>query len=136
MTGRPQHEARSGRKRCGERAGSGIETAPRPQAAGTRSSSRSSAIVLAIGALYVWTAATSPEGRNLHLALADAFEHGQTSLRIDPPRKLLALENPYDPDQNAPYRINDASLYKDRWYLYFGPVAGRPVLPAPQGGGS
>ena len=79
-------------------------------------------IVLTIGALYLWTAMTSLEGRNLHLALADAFEHGRTSLTIEPDPELVALDDPYDPDQNAPYRINDASLYEGKWYLYFGPV--------------
>jgi hypothetical protein len=80
------------------------------------------AIVVVIGLLYVWTAATSPEGRGLNLLLAEAFQHGQTSLPVAPPRALLQLEDPYDPEQNAPYRINDASLYNGKWYLYFGPA--------------
>jgi MFS family permease len=80
------------------------------------------AIVLVIGLLYVWTAATSPEGRGLNLLLAEAFQHGETSLPVEPSPELLALDDPYDPEQNAPYRINDASLYKDKWYLYFGPA--------------
>ena len=80
------------------------------------------AIILAIGALYLWTATSSPEGRNLHLLLAEAFQHGETDLPVAPAPDLLALDDPYDPAQNGPYRINDASLYKDRYYLYFGPV--------------
>ena len=79
-------------------------------------------VVLSIGALYVWTAASSPEGRNLHLFLAEAFQSGQANLPIDPSPELLDLPNPYDPDQNGPYRINDASLYEGEYYLYFGPV--------------
>ena len=70
----------------------------------------------------MWTAATSPEGRNLHLALADAFEHGQTSLRIDPPRKLLALENPYDPASERAVPHQRRVALQGRYYLYFGPV--------------
>src|SRR5207248_6297600 len=35
---------------------------------------------------------------------------------------LLALADPYDPAQNAPYRLHDASLYHGRYYLYFGPT--------------
>jgi hypothetical protein len=80
------------------------------------------AIVLAIGALYLWTATSSPEGRNLDLLQAEAFQHGDAALPVAPPPDLLALDDPYDPAQNGPYRINDASLYKGRYYLYFGPV--------------
>lgn len=49
----------------------------------------------------------------------------QLHLPVEPDQRLLALEDPYDPTQNAPYRIHDASLYQDRYYLYFGvgPVA-------------
>src|SRR5207237_7940996 len=39
-----------------------------------------------------------------------------------PSPKLLALLNPYDPGANRDVRKNDASLYKDRYYLSFGPV--------------
>lgn len=35
---------------------------------------------------------------------------------------MLALPDPYDPAQNAPYRLHDASLYQGRYYLYFGPT--------------
>ena len=80
------------------------------------------AIVLAVGALYLWTATSSPEGRNLHLLQAEAFQHGHAALPVAPSPDLLALDDPYDPTQNRPYRINDASLYKGRYYLYFGPV--------------
>jgi hypothetical protein len=30
------------------------------------------------------------------------------------------MADPYDPAQNAPYRMHDVSLYKGRFYLYFG----------------
>ncbi len=49
------------------------------------------------------------------------FAHGQTAFRMPPPPELLALPDPYDPAQNPPYRLHDASLYEGRWYLYFGP---------------
>ena len=38
------------------------------------------------------------------------------------PPELLALDDPYDPAQNAPWRLHDASLYDGRYYLYFGPT--------------
>jgi hypothetical protein len=52
--------------------------------------------------------------------VADAIAHGQTSLLVGPRPELLALPNPYDPEQNARYRMQDVSLYKGRYYVYFG----------------
>jgi hypothetical protein len=54
--------------------------------------------------------------------LTDAFLAGQTSLLVQPPAELLALPNPYDPIRNAEYRLHDASLYRGKYYLYFGPT--------------
>jgi hypothetical protein len=56
--------------------------------------------------------------------LGDAFVSGQLSLKVEPAAELLALENPYDPRQNEPYRLHDASLYDGRYYLYWGPFPG------------
>jgi hypothetical protein len=74
---------------------------------------------------YFWTAYSGGAGAGYYGALTDAFLHGQTYLVTPPPDELLALDDPYDPDQNEPYRLHDASLYNGRWYLYFGPT---PVL--------
>ena len=57
--------------------------------------------------------------------LADAFERHQLNLPVEPVREMLSLASPYNPQQHAPYRLHDASLYKGKYYLYFGPV---PVL--------
>jgi len=54
--------------------------------------------------------------------LTDAFLAGQTSLRVKPPAALLALANPYDPVANAQLRMHDVSLYRGKYYLYFGPA--------------
>src|SRR5438270_814748 len=54
--------------------------------------------------------------------LAAAFRHGQLSLLTPPKPELLALRDPYMPELNAPYRMHDVSLYRGRYYLYFGPV--------------
>jgi hypothetical protein len=54
--------------------------------------------------------------------LTDAFLAGRTSLQVEPDPELLALSNPYDPVANAHYRLNDASLYGGKYYLYFGPA--------------
>jgi hypothetical protein len=81
------------------------------------------AIVLAVGIFYFWTAATSPDqGRSYHSLLAESFEHGRTDLPVRPAPELLALPDPYDPAQNLPYRLHDASLYHGRYYIYFGPA--------------
>ncbi len=55
--------------------------------------------------------------------LARAFHKGQLSLEVQPDPALLALPNPYDPKarKGVPF-VNDASLYKGRYYLYWGPV--------------
>src|SRR5271170_7732742 len=57
--------------------------------------------------------------------LVDGFLHGHASLSVQPAPQLLALADPYDPAQNGPWRLWDASLYHGKFYLYFGPT---PVL--------
>ncbi len=54
--------------------------------------------------------------------LADSFLAGKLSLLVDPPKEMLALSNPYDPQKNGRYKMWDASLYKGKYYLYFGPT--------------
>jgi len=54
--------------------------------------------------------------------LAEGFAHGHTYLSVAPDPRLLALKDPYDPWANEPYRYWDASLYRGRYYLYFGPT--------------
>ena len=55
--------------------------------------------------------------------LSDAFLRGQFHLPVEPSAELLAVTNPYSGSErhNAPF-IWDASLYKERYYLYFGPI--------------
>jgi len=57
--------------------------------------------------------------------LVDGFLGGHTSLSVQPSPELLKLRDPYDPAQNGPWRLWDASLYRGKFYLYFGPT---PVL--------
>lgn len=106
------------------------------------------AIVLLILAYYLWTAGTngapfitrvSPEYYSNHLndeiyperktdhygfynLLSDAFLSGKLSIPVEPRPELLALENPYDHALNVAYALHDATLYKGKYYLYFGPV--------------
>src|SRR5574340_545116 len=73
--------------------------------------------------LGTWTDWTYAYTFSHYDKLADAFIHGQLSLRLPPDPSLLALPDPYDPSQrkDVPFLI-DASLYGGRYYLYFGPV--------------
>jgi hypothetical protein len=64
----------------------------------------------------------SPHHYGFYNLMADAYSVGRPDLLLDPPKELLELKNPIDPEQNAPWRILDLSLHKGRYYLYFGPV--------------
>ncbi|HTB80955.1 MAG TPA: hypothetical protein VK717_08720 [Opitutaceae bacterium] len=54
--------------------------------------------------------------------LTDGFLQGHTYLSVTPAPELLKLKDPFDPNQNAAYRLLDASLYQKKYYLYFGPT--------------
>lgn len=54
--------------------------------------------------------------------LGEAFASGQTHLKIKPNTQLFKLADPYDPKQNTNYALHDASLYKGKYYLYWGPA--------------
>ena len=84
-------------------------------------------LVVGLHLFSSWCATTTwfdqrPDAYNLVTA---AWTKGQLALPIEPHPELLKLENPYDPLQNAPYRVHDASFYKGKYYMYFGagPVA-------------
>jgi hypothetical protein len=67
--------------------------------------------------------------------LAESFLAGHTYLNVKPPAELLKLQNPYDFRQNSQVtfpdgklmheKLHDVSLYKNHFYLYFGPL---PVI--------
>ena len=58
-----------------------------------------------------------------HDMLGEAFLAGQLHLKPTPDPEVLALANPYDPNQSNPLnKLHDASLYQGRYYLYWGPV--------------
>ncbi|MEI6277949.1 MAG: hypothetical protein WCQ16_01040, partial [Verrucomicrobiae bacterium] len=64
----------------------------------------------------------SPHHYGFYNLLADSFAAGRVDLLIDPPKELLDLPNPRDPQANERTRILDVSLFGKRFYLYFGPV--------------
>jgi hypothetical protein len=61
--------------------------------------------------------------------LVDGFLQGHASLSVEPAPELLRLPDPYNPDQNGPWRLWDASLYHGKYYLYFGPTPALLMLP-------
>jgi hypothetical protein len=73
--------------------------------------------IVSAGAWTNWPKFTSD-----YSDLADAFLHGQLSLRERPPLALLALPDPYDPKANHPYAHHDMVLFGGRYYLIWGPV--------------
>lgn len=86
-------------------------------------------ICIALGIVYLWY---SSIGTWTHLSqtstyyyrmLADAFLKGSPSLEVQPDPRLLDLSNPYSAQarDDIPY-LMDASLYKGKYYLYYGPV--------------
>lgn len=87
-------------------------------------------LFLVIGLAYVYTVSGGTWDLNeqnvlYYDLLADAFEHGQLHLLIEPNPALLALVDPYDPQQNFDIdRLHDASLYQGKYYLYWGPFPG------------
>ena len=60
---------------------------------------------------------------------ADAYVHGQLSLLRQPDPRLLALSDPYDPAQNKGLRLHDASLFRGKYYLYWGPPPALALVP-------
>jgi len=78
--------------------------------------------------VYVWLVSAGlwtnwPTITHYYDQLATSFAHGQLSLKAKPDPALLALSNPYDPNARIgiPYP-GDISLYKGKFYLYFGPI--------------
>ncbi|HEY9151931.1 MAG TPA: hypothetical protein VIN60_03525 [Anaerolineales bacterium] len=78
---------------------------------------------ISFGSWTNWPSVTNYDGYYNELAIA--FQGGNLSLQIKPSPDLLALQDPYDPtsrhDNHIAYPI-DFSLYKGKYYLYFGPV--------------
>ena len=52
--------------------------------------------------------------------LVAGFRSGELSLKREPPAELAKLADPYDPKQNAAYRLHDASYYRGKYYIYYG----------------
>ena len=76
---------------------------------------------------YLWIAGSAlsqlgnPTAKTAHYNLqADGFLSGQLNLKKEAPPQLAQMTNPYDPAQNGPYRLHDASYFDGKLHLYFG----------------
>jgi hypothetical protein len=93
--------------------------------------------LISIGTWTKWQSISNNYDYNL---LATSFRAGRLSLEIKPDPALLALSNPYDPEgrTGVPFPW-DASLYKGKFYLYFGPtpaiilLVAKTIYPGPIG---
>jgi 4-amino-4-deoxy-L-arabinose transferase-like glycosyltransferase len=83
-------------------------------------------VLIAVCVFYFWTATSSGNIRDLtsyyYPLMARSFVEGHLYIDITPAPELLALPDPYDPTQNQPWRVHDASLYNGKYYLYYGPT--------------
>lgn len=52
--------------------------------------------------------------------LVRGWRKGHLHIDIAPKPELLALPDPYDPAQNAIHKMGDVSLYRGKYYIYFG----------------
>lgn len=79
---------------------------------------------------YLWVSQINIEYTRQHYQyyaeLARSFKNGRLHLEQKPSPALLALENPYDYDLRVQADVEDfpwdVSLYKEKFYLYYGPV--------------
>ena len=74
---------------------------------------------------YQWTVSTSggfgqPGAGDYYHFLVQGWRQGHLYLSKEPPPEMLQLADPYDPAQNAPWRLGDASYFRGHYYLYFG----------------
>jgi hypothetical protein len=60
--------------------------------------------------------------------MTEGFLHGHTYLSLEPAAELARLKDPYDPAENAPYRLWDASYYQGKYFLYYGPAPAIAVM--------
>jgi hypothetical protein len=87
------------------------------------------ALILAAVAVVVWFQYATVSAMNgfgdwgdydYYRLLVRGWQKGQLHLDKAPPPELLALADPYDPAENGPYRLPDASYFRGRYHLYSG----------------
>ncbi len=83
-------------------------------------------LLVAIEAAYIFFASAGtftnwPTYMNYYDLLADGFRSGHLYIPVTPSADLLAQPNPHDPIHGNLW-MWDISLYKDHYYLYWGPL--------------
>lgn len=92
-------------------------------------------VFIVLGA-YIWLISCGlwtnwPPTTTYYDQLATSFSHGNLALEAKPDPALLALPNPYDPSQRTGIPApTDISLFKGKFYLYFGPAPALLLLVA------
>jgi hypothetical protein len=93
-------------------------------------------IWLIIFLLYIWFITfgnwtTWNHTTSYYDQLANAFNRGQLNIDIEPGADFLAAADPYDPSIRPAFNseIWDMSLYKGKFYLYWGPVPAMLIAP-------
>src|SRR5882757_4094512 len=86
-------------------------------------------LILSILGFYFWTAqaptkayAFGKDDHSYYALLAKAFLAGQLSLPVEVPPELAAAKNPYEPAERTYPVLHNASFYKGKYYIYFGPA--------------
>ena len=87
------------------------------------------AAICFIAMFFSWTALSDglllrgQKQKDYYNLLLDGFLKGQLSMDVEVPEKLLECPNPYDPELRPEgVGLHDATLYRGKYYLYFGPV--------------
>ena len=83
-----------------------------------------------VAVMYVWLGQinlrNTRQNYQYYSELAKSFRHGQIHLAEEPSAALLALSNPYDYDLRLEAQVEDfpwdVSLYKQKFYVYWGPA--------------
>ncbi len=94
-------------------------------------------VLAGVAWFYHWTVKTAggfnpPGEEDYYNFLVRGWRKGQLHLAKVPQAEMKTLADPYDPKQNGPFRLADASYYKENYYLYFG-AAPALVVMAPYG---
>lgn len=84
------------------------------------------AFFITFGNFTTWKAST-----RYYTQLADAFGKGQLHVDVEPSTALLAADDPYSSEGRPAFNeeVWDLSLYKGKFYLYWGPVPALLLTP-------
>jgi hypothetical protein len=84
-------------------------------------------VTVVVICFYFWTASSNGRypasvSEGYYPSLARGWLHHRLGMDVKPRRELMELRDPYDPFLNKSYRLHDATLYRGKYYLYFGPT--------------